>query len=517
MTGKVTDLFYLVKSLSRSEWSVIHQSIGKKSIHGDKAEDEMQVFKLLKHLKAALTYEEDNVREKLGYKTDRKSKKAFSRIKNIALDIVFSAIEQSKENQNPKTLAQKAPTLISQMINRGLFFKASFFIEKYLGICDGYELFNLKEQLLSLKRHTLLLLPPPEVDKSLDAICEQEKIARNCQAEIVSFLNIKEKIRSIRKQSMINRKELINNLASSVELQQTHFGSKRAELHFLHTLRQIRLLQRDTSGWVAAVNGIISIVEDNKYLYEEDAIFRVYVETLFGKIRYTSMGHDFENSLSQLAKAKEAFESLPLGKSNWVKEKQILSEIHLYRLKLDAPPCVEAIRKGVTWYKENPGFLESGGFQVFARLSFESLFIFSQFEDCGRLLVLVRQPKPSLFHPIITCVSWMVTLLLRIEQKDWELLEYDCRAAERYFKKYCSDLGTPFILVNLVKKFLRQIHGETSMLWKEAEESLSGYLELNGGQKIEDYFPFSVWAKSKNSRKTFLSLLTLSNKPIKSF
>lgn len=518
MRGEPTDLFVLVKSLSRSEWSVIHRSVGKATVHMTKEDGETRVFELLLYLNEQQDYTEIETRKALGYGDSRKDKIAFSAVKTRALNLVFEAIELAKANQTPVAIAHRVPILITQLINRGVFQRANFYIEKYLEVAENNELFSLAKKFLSLKRSILsLLVPPSELEKSLEELLIKRQKYTSLEEELEAILSFNERLKGLKKMSSVDRRSFAKTSWETLTLKKELEDYATIKFQYLLAFRRLAFQVRNLEGWLESIEKIKVVVGLAPFLIDDFENLQQYVDSVFAQVRYAASRHEFIESQNGLKELKPLIKSLPEGKRKVVEEKFFLSQLYLHKKKLDKNAIAQSCKEFASWYKVNREMKERFGYLILARLAVSTLFIIGETEKAGKWLASLRQDSPSVHSPKITSFAWVITLILRIETKDKQGLSYAMKGAKKYFSKYAQENRVGTFILTFAKSYLKKIEKEGTSIWEDLNEHL--VLFQNDEQFIEFkyLFPLDLWAKSKIQKPSLFELVRRESPPLDYF
>lgn len=510
------DFFNLVKSLSSSEWSTVHQILNESLYRGNKKGQKRNALKdFLVLLRQSDNYSETSLRSALAIPNTSKGNTKWKNIKRHSEPIVFSAIERAPANQTPENMAERFSLLLKHLIQRGIFIRAQDLIEKYLLVARAYEFFDLEKVLLDHK-NTILSILKDENEGGLElekAILRRRQLWQIIQ-EIEEFIDLRNRLKLAMNLPVFQRKDRIVEIGKDPILGVEGQKSTKAKVLRLDILRQIHVIAGRTAEFSKAQVDILDAFKQfPNHFNSTEMIFSV-VLSHYDQFHLKLMAHRFEGAQESLGKLRSLVDDLQGDIQSRAKELYRIASFFKARVILDEKRILEETELLARWYKVNPHFKSRKRYALSAYSMSEAHFALGNYSKSIRWLSEIKNREKSKFNPPLLLMSVVLTCICRIEMFDSDGLEYEVRVLIKLMK-LDSEAGEVFqFMISHFKKWITiKGHTEQGPWFKAFAESILPMLKLRKYSWILNYFDFALWLKSKEEKKPFILCLKEASKP----
>ena len=492
-----SDLFDLIKSLSKSEKRYIKVNIGKK----DHAH-----LKLMEAIEKQKDYNEALLKSENAGENFIKHLPVSKRyLYNLILKMLDRYDRKGVENQIREGLAHVRILLKKKLTNQAVqllkkhkksAYEASFFVVLP-------ELLKLEKQIL--EHQTDLNLSPDSIEKlhQEEAECLQNLVNINDYWRLNSLLFQKQI--QYQKAHSANQKRELNKLLESIHLQdftkakslesQVHFWQAKATYFF--TMNQIQEARNCNSE-------LLKLLDENPIFLSRNP--ERYFSTLQNYLIDSFQMKDFtalEKGLIQLNELPERkiFQNLPNLESRIFRQR--------FMLKLNQVVLEKTFKKGLEILPEVKLGLERFKSQIpnRDRLTFHYLSTYILFSEAQPdkaldwIQPLLKEPKSKSLSELHG-FSKILNLLIHFDLGNFRLLESLAITTRRYLKNRRYLFGTEVVLFQFLQKFPTLISKKEQRQFYEIQ--LKNFRELKAKPKevrIFNYLDFENWLSKKLGSK----------------
>lgn len=504
------ELFLLIKSLSKSEWSVIWRSYWETQYNEHKnSKREKRAFKLIELMNSMEIYDEDLLRNQLGVADKSSSgRKYFWALKTEAEGYVFDAIRRAPENQTPPILVQSISVLIDHLLARGAWEKAAFLLKKYILVARKFECFESEMRMLGQIEFIHGLQMDSSVADALKEVSQRRLELIEALMEYYSTRNLREKIRSAIKSVSSQSKEVLIRFLQKSEDRNPDWKSKKSRIFHLDSLRMVYVWQREWDKIPKVLHAIRDIWNSDDHLFENAENFTVGLNARLLEINLNVLSHRYDKAANLLTELRGLSIGISGFQKGLIQEAIIIQDIHMARVRLDLRMMKIGIEAALKWYSENQHFQKKAKFTSSAYFIAESCFVLGEYRRSVAVIMKIRDPHPSPFRPDLTAMSHLLALVIKAEQNDMLGLKFELKTSKKFFIKNFPEHNLFSSLIGFFEGMISTKTDENLRKYMAQHiDSLSALLGRRDFKKYADYFDFVLWMRSKIQNTSFKELV----------
>lgn len=497
-------LFHLVKSLSRSEWSTLWR-FKEADAFNPRKQSISKVFELINLLAEMEAYNDGKLKEGLGENGQSLSVQQFKDLKRYAEDKVIEAIEYAPENQSLGYTLDRLPNLLDHLLERGILFRVRQLLKKYLPKAKAIEAFGALERLVEYQEELIKREVYGEKRKQdLERIQEQREEAQNAQKQLFILNDLRENLRNLVTEKSPHFEAHLEEINDHWKQQSTNLLSQKAEILAGDIRIHIALHRRDWTAYEEGLRNLQAFSQSNALFHFPNRFFRILISAQFNLLNLSISNSNFTQVAQLVQRATEQAQQLSNYRQQFVECQLILSKVLWFRKAGMEQELSAVLRKGQQWYQAHPFAKEWIQFKLFTFFAFKTAFERDEFDKAAKALLPLKTEQPLAQKPLLSHLTHLLFLIIRIEQNDFDGLEYEIKLAKRYLRKHWVDNPLGQIVLDFAKLCLRKGRLEQPKMTLDKLESLA---ESHSLEAYENYFEFRLWLRSKVEKRSFAELL----------
>jgi hypothetical protein len=142
-----------------------------------------------------------------------------------------------------------------------------------------------------------------------------------------------------------------------------------------------------------------------------------------------------------------------------------------------------------------------------------TLFLGNDLSGAARIAYGIRTQSPSVSIAQTTAFAWMFYLIVRLEQKEYEIIIRELNATRKFYKKHQLGNELYHALGKAIEVAAQNRVGTDSQLFRDNTLPICELVEQPAFQYFENFFPFKIWLKSVQDQIPFPDSLKVSSKP----
>jgi hypothetical protein len=502
MAGRVSnDLYRLVHSLTRGEWNTLLDEVARSHSKPGGIEREPVYLQLIKLLKEQERYDDAKAKSTLGY--DGKKDVEWRTLKKDAFSHIMSAIERTRGNRTKRNELHFARFSVQKLIEKELWTKADRLVDRFIRQAEEYEEFEILVLLLHQKQYIVSnSFPQASINSTLDAIQKQRAMAREKSLSIETWRDRWYQVTVLAKR---NDRHGIEKLLESKEFDQPRLDSVLAAVTYHKIKRRAAFVSGDLKRSRAVCMEGIRFCQAHLDGKENNELIELYLSLTFELARINVQENRLDEVLPgiELLKGMAANKSIPEHLAKRATERRLLLELLHCRYRVDRDLFAQAVREAGNWIDQQRDTVSEDFLLRISLTVIDAAMIFGKYSIAAKWAFRARLNARSAFKPRISSAIWLIYLVIRFEQEDWELLKTQLSATKSYLKKFEAEneyYDRLFSFVSSVTRAKGKIDTALSEETKTDLDNLSQKAEYAG---LDNYFPFRFWLQAKIEQKDF--------------
>lgn len=503
-------LFWLVKSLSNSEWKTLVFHFENNPWNPQSKKKEVQATQeYIRILRESDSYNKPEIMKMLAMDFDIKNdNKRYRDLKRLAEKAVFKAIELAPSNQTPKVLLYRLPILLPHLLGRGQYKKAIGIINNNLEAARNLEALDTEKKLLgfldsAVARNGNPGLASETLEKSINRrielmeMIEEIDLLTNIRNRLVLCLKLPEKVKH----------QTLLEVRADFSTRRLGLKSTKAKVLQAEIRRYLALNLGPIKDFVSSCSEIIDYQSEKPEHFEETEMINAYLYSLFAKAELAIREHRFEDGQAMRNKLLAVSKEIKGADREVCDEYLLLSSLQPGRVKLDRGLLEENKTKVVEFLNQYPSFIEKPRYLMAVYMVGEAEFLLGKYSSAIKWFYKLNNHSSSEFRPILKQIASFVIAIARVEMNDLDGLIYELHGIKKLIKG--KDSMRPFIeLTGFLLRWSKtiEIKDRTALLY-EIRQTLSETFDDPVYSRIQNYFPFIAWIDSKLKSESFLDFL----------
>ncbi|HHG85639.1 MAG TPA: hypothetical protein ENJ82_12900 [Bacteroidetes bacterium] len=516
MAKRTNDLFFLIKSLTHSEHNALFEESWKSRHSNFTSKNLPNYIRFAQFLKTQTRYNDQEAKVYMGY--NKFAPPVWRALKRDTLNRVLAAIDYANGSKTGRAKVQKAPEQIRQLIEKRIWTRADKVAKKHVEIASRIEQFENLLQLLQLRSQIVThSYPGNEVEKQLEAIHFTRKLARDKHANIEQLQDIYFELRSIARSDKARREEGINRILQSPPIGNKDVKGIRAEMYYWLIRRVGNRILKNTPGYLEAIDGGVLFYEENEKFWGDFEFRSFGVQFLSDLAVFSSMAHAFEKAeiaIRKLEVIRNLKKVSPLEDIE-LQGRVFMLQMFFSQYSRNREKMEQLAKDFLLWHKEKPDIISEDLRLRIYHIASLNAFYLGNYSDCIRLSHVLRTKSPSVFRPQITSFGWVFYIIVRLVQKEYDLIKVELTAIKRYLFQFDSNNKVYQLIFDLGKKLTSKNPSPAPrVLVRGTGEKVRELVAAPSHKRLEALFPFAAWCDCLNSDKCWDNLLEVATAPV---
>lgn len=441
----------------------------------------------------------------LGIEESKKGDQKYKDLKRHAEKVVFKAVETAPENQTVSVQLIRLRILLPHLIQRGYFTKAERIIQKQLEAAQEQEAFEAEKWLLDTWCYLIgKRMEPDKGLDQLDAVIKRRNAVQVVIEEIEEMTRVRNRLLLVTKQEAGQRVKSIQQLAKLEILQKVRLRSSKAKVIRCGVLRQMAVYLGDTDTFLKAQAEIMRLYKAKPHHFEDGEMRSSYLKSLFAKAELHHMRHEQEHSQTALKAIRDFAEESKGEDQIEAEELYYISSLTACQFRLRKDETEKVLEDVKQWYGQHSRRKNTSRFPLSAIKAAELGFLLGEYSDAMKWLLPLKTPAPNPYVPEASLAAYLIAPLIRVEQRDWEGLEFELKGARRFFKKHRNAHPLFAILTEALGKMAKKGRMERDLLVSAHREIESILAASPKHGHLLHFFDFQVWLHCQVKGKSFI-------------
>lgn len=496
MPGRPEDyLFFLVKSLSNSEWSTLHRFRDADLFRNDKKnKGPDKITEMIQAIAKLPAWDNAVLREQLGFTDSERDNQYFRKIKQRAEVKVLEAIEYAPANQTELVRMEKLAALLRTLEERGIYRRLDRLVKKYKRIAHDYEYFQTEKELLTFELRGLDRNYEGEARKiQLGAAYKRLELIYRAITEQDQLMLAREGLKATGEVNFEALRVQKSSWKDSWEQVYAQWSSARAQFLFAEIIANLFKRDRQLELAISPLEIAVKLYKSNQHWGSEPYFTDIYLLARTSLISILSYAGQKRKALKGMDQLESELESLSFHAQLTYQPRIWIARLYHLISQGEIANAVQIVEKAQSLFETYPTTKDRGSYLTYSYLAGFVHFLHGDLSNAVRWHYPLNTPRPLPSRPLLSDVVHIAMLVFRYEQTEFEALNRELKDARKYFKRRPQLTEAVAPILDFFKRAMsRQTfpkdHGKALIEYLASSKVLSAHL---------DYFPLREWLTEK--------------------
>lgn len=502
-----SELFELIKSLSKSEKRYF--KLTSTLQRGSK-----NYMKLFDAIEAQSEYDEESIKK--AFKNSTFIKHLPSE-KSHLYNLILKSLRAFHADKSAASQLHEQLKNIELLYNKALYKECSKFIKRAKKLAYKYEKFYYLLDILSWEK----ILVEEEYlsgnfDKNLNELVREEEQCIEKLRNLAEYQILYSKINYVFRKGGYTRNEEEQRIVEEIENYHLIKGkntaiSTKATTACYYIKAMCATTKNDVEEAEINFRKVVKVFEANPFIIKE--LPKRYLKALNSVMRIKLMKHNYSQCFDMIGKMEKLsnsadFRSLDLKIAifTYVNMARLLA----YEYKGDykrANEMIEDIHAGLMKYDDK---ISKEDYTIFLYNFACNEFAAGEYKKALYWINQVLNESTDSLRQDVYTFARLVNLLIHLELKNYDLLEYEIASTQRYIKKNKRNYKVESLLIKYVKKLVKsRAKKNESQIFSEFKSELEEAFKDPYEKATAKYFDLLAWVDSKVAKKSLSEIKRL--------